>query len=50
MKKQTSAEEKAAAAWLLLAYSLNHPADCSCEHCARARTVLAEAKQKTDAA
>jgi hypothetical protein len=53
MNKQPSPEEKAAAAWLLLAYSLNHSADCSCDRCGEARRALekaAQAKAGSDAA
>ena len=42
MKKQEEREDRAAVAWLLLAYSLGHEKQCACEHCAWARAVIAK--------
>ena len=45
MKNHPTEEQKAAAAWLLLAYSLNHDVDCSCDRCRQAKKTLEAAKK-----
>lgn len=40
MSDERTPEQKAAAAWLVLAYSLGHKDDCQCEHCPKARDIV----------
>jgi len=39
-----SMSERTAAAWLLLAYTLNHKEDCQCERCPTARQAVSKGK------